>query len=77
MDLFVAELYDYSSEIPMLVGIFDDEDKADQAIAIVLRRHREKEPNTPETRFVKIVTRVQLNGFCPAVMDNLGWEGTF
>lgn len=76
MDLFIAELYDYSYGAPMLVGIYDSEDKAQQAIAIVLRRHREKDPDCPETRFVQIITPVQLNGFCPAVMDNLGWEGT-
>lgn len=75
MDLWIAELYDYCREIPMLVGIYDSEEKADEAVAIVLRQHRQKEPNTPEGRFFKMVNRVQLNGFCPAVMDNLGWEG--
>lgn len=75
MDLYIAELYDYCSDIPMLVGIYDNEDLADKAVAIVLRRYREKEPNSPEGRFLKMINKVQLNGFCPAVMDNLGWEG--
>ena len=75
MDLFVAELYDYSYSEPMLVGIYDSEDKAGEAIGIVLRQYQKKAPNDPEERFVSIITCVQLNGFCPAVMDNLGWEG--
>jgi hypothetical protein len=75
MDLFVAEVYDYSFEQPMFVGIYDSEDLADQAIEIVMRRYKERDPKCPDSRFVPMVNQVQLNGFCPAVMDNLGWGG--
>ena len=75
MDLYVAELFDYDWEKPMLVGIYDSEDKAEKAIAIVLRRYREKEPDYQGSRFVQMVTTVQLNGFCPEAIDHLGWEG--
>lgn len=75
MDLYIAELYDYNYSAPMLVGIYDSEDKADKALAIVLRQYRQKYPDCPSGRFVQIINPVQLNGFCPAVMDALGWEG--
>ena len=74
MDLWIAEIFDYSFEIPMLVGVFDTEQKASDAIGIVLRRHRENNPNVEEGRFVQTITPTQVNGFCPAVMDFLGME---
>ena len=70
MELWVADVFDYSGETPFLVGVYDTEEKAWEAIQIVINRILEKSPKTNvEARFVRYVTPVQLNGFTPACMD--------
>lgn len=74
MELWSAEIYDYSYETPFLVGVYDTEQKARDAADIVLARYRERNPNVPEDRFVPYVGPIQLNGFCSGIMDFLGTE---
>lgn len=74
MDLWVAELYDYSYESPFIVGIYDTAQKAADAVDIIRKRHLERNPDVPDSRFVPCITQIQLNGFCPGIMDFLGVE---
>ena len=75
MDIFVAEIYDYSYSVPMMVGLYDTEEKAMDAIQIVVDRCRNsKSKNFPEGRFLPSINRVPMNGFAPAIMDWLGNE---
>lgn len=70
MEVYVADVFDYTCEMPFVVGVYDTEEKAWDAIRIVLDRVVEKNPKTNvEARFVCYVTPVQLNGFTPACMD--------
>lgn len=70
MDLYIADIFDYSGETPFIVGVYDTEEKAWDAIDIVLKQVKKKNPDTNmEARFVCYVTKVQLNGFAPACMD--------
>ena len=77
IELWVAEIFDYTYEVPYLVGIFATEQQALDAVGIVIARVAEKENEEPddlEERFVPNVVPVQLNTFAPACMDWLGYE---
>ena len=70
LDLYIADVFDYFGERPFIVGVYDTEQKAWDAIQVVMDRIKEIKPDTPiESRFVAYVTEVQLNGFTPACMD--------
>lgn len=74
MELYIADVFDYSGERPFVVGVYDDEDSAWEAIRIVLERIKEKNPDANlESRFDCFVTPVQMNGFTPACMDWCCW----
>lgn len=75
MEFFIAELFDYFFEIPMIVGVFTTEEQASDAIDIVVEQLKRKDPRrVPDSRFVPTITPVTVNGFTPAVMDFLGSE---
>lgn len=74
MELWTAEIFDYSFETPMLIGVYDTEEKAWDAVNIVLAQHKKRNPDVSDERFTIFVGPVQLNGFCPGVMDFLGTE---
>ena len=70
LELWIADIFDYSGERPFIVGVYESEDLAYAAIEIVLNQIKEKNPKTNiAARFVSYVTPVQLNGFSPACMD--------
>ena len=70
MELYVADIFDYSGERPFIVGVYDTEQKAWDAIEIVIKEVLRINPNTNiEARFCTYVTPIQLNGFAPACMD--------
>jgi hypothetical protein len=75
MELWIADIFDYSFEAPYLIGVYATEQQAWDAIRIVIDRSLEKGASTMgEERFHPTVTPVQLNGFAPACMDWLGCE---
>ena len=75
MELFVAEVFDYWWETPLIVGVYMTESDARAAIDIVLNRVRELDPSIDaDRRFVETITPVTLNGFTPACLDYLGTE---
>lgn len=70
MELFVADVFDYSGERPFIVGVYDTEEKAWDAIDIVIKQIVGVNPKTDtEARFHAYVTPIQLNGFSPACME--------
>ena len=70
MEIFVADVFDYSGEKPFIVGVYDTEQKAWDAIDIVMKRIAEINPGTNiEARFSPFVTPIQLNSFSPACME--------
>lgn len=70
MELFVADVFDYSGERPFIVGVYDTEQKAWDAIDIVIKQIVGVNPKTDvEARFQTYVTPIQLNGFSPACME--------
>lgn len=70
MEVWIADMFDYSSEAPFIVGVYDSEEKAWAAIQIVIDRILEVNPKTNiNARFVRYVTPVQINSFAPACVD--------
>ena len=54
MEIWVADIFDYSGETPFLVGVYDSEEKAWAAIDIVINRILEINPKTNvEARLAK------------------------
>lgn len=73
MEVWIADIFDYSFEVPYIVGVYATEEQAWAAIRIVIDRSLEKEASTMgEERFNPTVTPVMLNSFTPACMDWLG-----
>ena len=75
IELFAAELYDYSYDVPTLIGIYQTEELAQEAIDIVVARVSEKNPGIdPDARWVPFITPLQVNSFSPAMAEMFGYE---
>lgn len=70
MEVWIADVFDYSGETPFLVGVFDSEQGAWDAIDVVINNMIAINPGiNVDARFVRYVTPVKINDFTPACMD--------
>lgn len=75
MEVWIADIFDYSFEAPYLVGVYTTEEQAWDAIRIIIDQALAKGASTMgEDRFSPTVTPVMLNSFAPACMEWLGYE---